>query len=152
MLITGSLNAAAAPIVKITACDPCGTVDREHAAKSVFNWNQSGEVYVADFYIREGFKYNVYIDYIVEGPDQFPIHKTNLVPLNPAEQEAFNDLFALYDSLKSAIQNNSSSNNKVAPSLLSTNAAPFELGTVKIIHPAITVHDFLSNSQMRNNM
>lgn len=141
---------------KITACDPCGITGRDYAAKSVFNWNQGGTVYVVDFYNRTGHKYNVYIEYIVEGPDSFPVHKANELALNPLELEAINDILDLYDALKTAVQSNiSSSNIKTKKSILnnaSSSSSPLNLGTITIIHPQNSAHDFISNSQLRNEL
>lgn len=141
---------------KITACDPCGIAGRDVAAKSVFNWNQGGIVYVVDFYNRTGHKYNVYIDYVIEGPDSFPVHKANELSLNPFEIEAINDVFNLYDVLKTAVQTNISSSNvklnKSGFNNTSSSSSHLNLGTVTIIHPQKSAHDFISNSQLRNEL
>lgn len=109
-----------------------------------------------DFYNRTGHKYNVYIDYVIEGPDSFPVHKANELSLNPLEIEAINDVFNLYDVLKTAVQTNiSSSNVKLSKSGFnntSSSSSPLNLGTVTIIHPQNSAHDFISNSQLRNEL
>ena len=154
-IITMMPNAVLA-VAKITACDPCGALGREYAAKSVFNWNQGGNVYVVDFFNRTGHKYNVYIDYIREGQDDFPVHKAVELSLNPLEIDAVSEIFYVYDALKSAVQNNASSSNiGISNSILnntSGSSSPFDLGTVNIIYPEYTAHDFMSNSQIRNNL
>lgn len=89
-----------ASIVKITSCDDCSISEVEYEAKSVFNWNQGGLVYVVDFDRHIGYKLNVYVDYVVEGPDSFPVHKTAIFPLSNDEQSGINELFFIDDEIR----------------------------------------------------
>lgn len=173
LILSWSANLQAAQITD-TESRFSGRVTPEHAAMSLFGWNESGLVYVVDYQDRRGYKINVYIDYVYEGSDRFPVHKASRMSLNSDEEQAFSRLFEMYDETKIPggeleIGSPNSSNSHLngddesvigAQSSSSGSKSIARFGTLKYYipprsHPSGKQFDaiqFMTDSQMRNMM
>ncbi len=105
ILVMGSLfisNSAFALQAKVVSCfDYCN--HESEALKSMDKWGSQGYSFVVDYKQRTLQKYAVYITYIQEGGESWPVQEAKKQTMSSTEISALPKLLAIYDDMKSHI-------------------------------------------------